>query len=160
MKRTSIIATILAVVISMLTGCASSPLTQGGNPDMYDRTQAMQPGRVVKGTVIQVREVRVSSSKMANTIGAVVGGVTGYAIARGRTSNGAASTLAGLAGAAAGNAFAALVGESKANEIVVELPGNDIRVVVQEKGQQLPSTGQKVLLLVNGAQVRIVTSLM
>lgn len=150
------IKTILALIaVAVLAGCACSPLAlQQGNPDTYSRGQAMSPGYVVEGKVVQARKVKISASSTMTGLGATVGGLIG-AVASHKKS-GALQTVATMLGAAAGAAAGKVAGNTEGNEIVVLLSDDSMRVIVQEPGAITAVAGEKVLLLINGTETRIV----
>ena len=153
MKRTTIKSILFAAILGSVVVNAQA-FDQSGNPDYYQRNQAMQQGNVYTAVVISVREVKIGSSNMAKTIGGVVGGVGGAALASGR--NGYVQTAVGLLGGAIGAFGADAVASSTAYEICVDMGNNQTRVVVQEKGSYIPQNGQRVRVMVTGNETRIV----
>jgi outer membrane lipoprotein SlyB len=147
---------IVSAILFAITGCSSTALNQGGNPDSYARGQTMVPGRVMEGTVLQIRQVSISGTKMASTIGAAIGGLAGAALTKGKANN-FGMLLTGAVGAAAGGIVGTFASESKGTEIVVKLSDNNVRVFVQEKTGTAPVAGDKVLVLINGTEARIVS---
>lgn len=147
--------TYLALVLTtLLTGCAG--MTQQGNPDVYSRTQSMSPGVVVTATVVQVREVKISASERYSTIGTVVGGVAGAALANGKSSG--ITVLSSIVGAGVGNVLGSVVGDSKGQEIVIRLANNQLRVIVQDKSVSPVIPGQEIFVMINGVETRIIAS--
>lgn len=157
MKRNFYKSIVFAALIAFAGTSLAGPISQGGQPDVYTRNQSMQMGRVVEGTVVQVREVTIGSGTTANTIGAVVGGVAGAAI--GQKHGAAAMTVATLLGGAAGTLFGSMAGQTKGDEIVVNLGNQGYQSIVQERGAFSYSPGQKVLVMINGMEARIVSKL-
>lgn len=155
MSIKSSIAIVLSLVVLTTTGCSTTAMSQGGNPDSYARGQTMAPGRVVEGIVLQTRPVNISGTKMATMIGATIGGLAGAALTKGKSNN-FVTLLSGVAGAAAGGVAGTFVGETKGEELVVKLGDNDVRVIVQEKTNTAPVAGDRILVLVNGTQARVI----
>lgn len=149
-------AIVLSLIVFTATGCSSTALSQGGNPDSYVRGQTMAPGRVVEGVVLQTRQVGISGSKVATTIGATIGGLAGAALTKGKSNN-FVTFLSGAVGAAAGGIAGAFISETKGEELVVKLADNDVRVIVQEKTSTAPIAGDRILVLVNGSEARVVS---
>lgn len=153
----TLLLAILAFAVALLTGCAGNPIlgSQEGNPDVYERTQVMNPGGVVEATIEQVRQVQIGASTGTKTVGAAAGGAACIAL----TSRGPATValVAGLACAQVGRMFASHAGQSVGNEIVIKLVKDaTMHVIVQEKGAIDYKKGDKVLVLCNGAEKRIV----
>lgn len=70
-----------------------------------------------------------------------------------------AKAIGTMIGGVGGTMIGSRVGRSVGEEVVVQLADNlGTRVVVQEKGNMVLAAGQKVLLLVNGMETRIVSS--
>lgn len=145
---------VITILLIMLTGCAANPMRQDGNPDVYSRAQSMSPGRVIEGTILQVRLVKIAASDKYAGVGAVIGGLVGAVASKGK--GGAITGLSTLIGAAAGSTIATFAGDSVGEEIVVRLSDGDVRVIVQEKGKRTFAAGESILCLVNGKEVRIV----
>ena len=139
----------------ILVGCGTM-IGQKGRPDIYSRSQAMTTGIVVEGTVVQVRKVKLASGSGFTSVAAGIGGLTGVALTR--KSNANTNLIAGLIGAATGGLIGSVAGTTTANEIVVRLPDNTRRAVVQEEGSQGYLAGDTVFLMINGAETRIVES--
>ena len=143
---------VLALIVTVLTGCASTH----GNPNVYTRNQAMAPGRVIQGMIIQVRPVVIASSGIAQAGGAAAGAGVGALLTR--NTSGTVRAVAMIGGAALGLLGGNNVGTKEAEEIVVRLTDASSRVIVQEPGATPRRPGEKVFLLINGTQARIVES--
>jgi outer membrane lipoprotein SlyB len=153
MKIITLISALLAV--ASITGCASNSLLEhNGNPDSYGRTQAMNQGTVIDGTVVQVRPVRIEASNGVTGLSAAAGGITGVALTR--KNNGAVNALAGMAGAAAGAVIGQVAGASNGTEIVVQLPDNSRKAIVQNGEPNRYRPGDRVYILTNGWESRVV----
>lgn len=144
---------LISTLFAMSATSFASSFFQDGSPDAYNRNQSMQTGKVVEATVLQVREVSIGSSTASKAVGAGAGGIVGAALANGKSAFG--MTLGGLLGGAIGSAVAAVATESTGQEVIVRM-GQDVRVIVQENGRMALSPGQRVLVLLNGSQARIV----
>lgn len=155
MQRNSLFTIALAISVTLLTGCAGGPLlSQGGNSDIYARSQSMQVSQVVEGTILQVRDITISSGSTAKGIGAASGGILGAAMTRKKSSG--AQLLASIAGAGGGALIASAVGQTRGDEIVVRLNTNEHRSIVQEKSATSFRPGQKVLVIITGMEARVV----
>lgn len=151
----SIVTTVLVLVIAALTGCANVPMTaQNGNPNVYAPRQAMAAGRVIDGIVTQVRIVTIESTNNAKLAGGALGGIVGNLLARNanNTARTGATLISGVLGAVAGHQL----GKTDAEEVVVQMADGYRRVFVQEPGAAPRRVGQRVLVLVNGDEARIV----
>lgn len=156
MSSKSIIAIVLSLAIVTLTGCASAG-GQGGNPNYYDRSQVFAPGAVIEGTVTQSRSVRLKGSGMATTVGAGLGGLAGAALTYAKSN--VVTFAVGAVGAAIGGFAASKMSETTGSEIVVQLVNNKTVVLVQESTDNVPAAGDRILLLINGKEARIVRKL-
>lgn len=145
-----IITIALAFIVTVLTGCASTH----GNPNVYTRSQAMAPGRVIAGMIIQVRPVTIASSTNAQLGGAAAGAATGALLTR--NTSGVVRAVGIIGGAVAGIMGGNQLGTTQSEEIVVRLTDASTRVIVQEPGTYPRRPGEHVLVLVNGTQTRIV----
>lgn len=143
------------VILTFMTCFFSGNSLAGSGPDYYENNQRMSMGTVREGVVLQTREVRIGGTKTATGIGAVVGGAVGGAVASNKNAGFLLSLVASTLGAAAGGALGQAVTSSGALEIVVKM-GNDVRVIVQEVTDVNPRSGDRVLVLVNGSEARIV----
>lgn len=153
MKIIKLISALL--IVASITGCSSTPLLDhNGNPDSYGKTQTMNQGTVIEGTVVQVRPVRIEASNGVTGLSAAAGGITGVALTR--KSNGAVNALAGMAGAAAGAVIGQAAGASIGTEIVVQLPDNSRKVIVQNGEPNRYRPGDRVYILTNGWESRVV----
>jgi outer membrane lipoprotein SlyB len=138
----------------VLIGCGTQMIGQRGNPDAYARSQAMTTSTVVEATVVQVRKVKVASGSGFTSLAAGIGGLTGVALAR--NSNGNKSLVAGMVGALTGGLIGSAAGTTTANEIIVYLPDNTRRAIVQDEGNASYAAGDTVLVVLNGNEARIV----
>lgn len=144
----------IALLAAMLTTGCVTVAQQQGDPDVYSRNQAMAPGIVCEAIVLQVREVKISASEKYSAYGSIAGGLAGYALTKGNSK--AAAALGVLAGALAGGFAGKFAGESLGEEIVVRLSNGEARVIVQERGTSAIMAGNRILVLVNGPEARIV----
>jgi len=63
--------------------------------------------------------------------------------------------LAGVAGAAAGNAIERFTTREEAYEILVQLKGGERRAIVQAKGSEKLEPGDPVIIVTTGSKVRV-----
>lgn len=143
--------TLSVTCVLILTACATS------SPDVVQREDAQRLSQVQDGVVLTVRPVVVDGSQTG--IGAAVGGITG-AVA-GYSGSGVPreaqvlGLLAGVAGAAAGNAVERLTTREDAVEIVIQLKGGERRAIVQAKGNETFVPGDAVILVTSSGKVRV-----
>ena len=83
---------------------------------------------------------------------AQVGGFAGSGVQREAQVLG---VLAGVAGAAAGNAIERFSTREDAVEILVQLKGGDRRAIVQAKGGEVLAAGDAVILVTTGGKIRV-----
>ena len=140
-----------ALVVGTLAACASS------NPDVISRSDAQKMAVVQDGVVLTVHEVVVdgSQSGIGATVGGVVGAIGGYSASGVQREGQVLGVLAGVAGAAAGNAIERLSTQEKALEILVQLKGGERRSVVQAKGKEVFQPGDPVIIVTTGNKVRV-----
>ena len=151
----SIVTTVLVFVIAALTGCANVPMTaQNGNANVYAPRQALAAGRVIDGIVTQVRIVTIESSTNSKLAGGAIGGIVGNLLAR--NANNTARTGATLIGGALGAVAGHQLGKHEAEEVVVMMADGYRRVLVQEPGAAPRRVNQRVLVLINGDEARII----
>jgi outer membrane lipoprotein SlyB len=139
------------VVAAVLGACASS------SPDVIQRGDAQRMAQVQDGVVLSVRNVVVdgSQSGIGAGVGGVVGAIGGYAGSGVPREAQVLGVLAGVAGAAAGNAIERFSTKEDAVEILVQLKGGDRRAIVQAKGAEQLAAGDSVILVTTGGKVRV-----
>lgn len=142
---------LLASVVSVLGACASS------SPDVISRNQAQSMAVVEDGVVLSIRSVVVdgSQSGIGATVGGVVGAIGGYAGSGVQRESQILGVLAGVAGAAAGNAIERFSTKEEAVEILVQLKGGERRAIVQAKGTEKLEAGDPVIIVTTGGKVRV-----
>ncbi|MDP3652522.1 MAG: hypothetical protein Q8R67_12645 [Rhodoferax sp.] len=150
MKKVVNLALTLAVA-AMLGACASS------SPDVIARGDAQRMAQVQDGVVLTVRPVVVdgSQSGIGATVGGVVGAVGGYGASGVQREAQVLGVLAGVAGAAAGNAIERFSTREDAVEILVQLKGGDRRAIVQAKAAEILAPGDAVIIVTTGGKVRV-----
>lgn len=143
--------TMSAVLAATLAACASS------NPDVISRSDAQRMAQVQDGTVLTVRPVVVdgSQSGVGAAVGGVVGAIGGYSGSGVDREAQVLGVLAGVAGAAAGNAIERMSTKEDALEILVQLQSGDRRAIVQAKGAETFMPGDPVIIVTTGSKVRI-----
>ncbi len=140
-----------AVLVATLAACASS------NPDVISRSDAQRMSQVQDGTVLTVRPVVVdgSQSGVGAAVGGVVGAIGGYGGSGVNREAQVLGVLAGVAGAAAGNAIERMSTREDALEIMVQLKSGDRRAIVQAKGAENFLPGDPVIIVTTGGKVRV-----
>lgn len=141
----------IAVVVATLGACASS------SPDVIQRGDAQRLAQVQDGVILSVRNVVVdgSQSGVGGAVGGVVGAIGGYSGSGVAREAQVLGVLAGVAGAAAGNAIERFSTKEEAVEILVQLKGGDRRAIVQAKGGEQLAAGDPVILITTGGKVRV-----
>lgn len=134
-----------------LVACASS------SPDVIQRGDAQRLAQVQDGIVLSVRPVVVDGSQtgIGAGVGGVVGAIGGYSGSGVSREAQVLGVLAGVAGAAAGNAIERLSTREEAVEILVQLKGGERRAIVQAKGTEVLAAGDSVILVTTGSKIRV-----
>lgn len=150
MKKVVNLSLTLAMAV-VLGGCASS------SPDVIARGDSQRMAQVQDGVVLSVRSVVVdgSQSGIGATVGGVVGAVGGYGSSGVQREAQVLGVLAGVAGAAAGNAIERFSTREDAVEILVQLKGGDRRAIVQAKAAEILAPGDAVIIVTTGGKVRV-----
>lgn len=144
-------ATLALALAAILGGCASS------SPDVIKRGDAQRLAQVEDGVVLSVRSVVVdgSQSGIGGAVGGVVGAIGGYGGSGVNREAQVLGVLAGVAGAAAGNAIERMSTREDAYEILVQLKGGERRAIVQAKATEALVAGDAVILVTTGGKVRV-----
>jgi len=139
------------LVAATLGACASS------SPDVIQRGDAQRMAQVEDGVVLSIRTVTVdgSQSGVGAAVGGVVGAVGGYGGSGVQREAQVLGVLAGVAGAAAGNAIERLSTREDAVEILVQLKNGERRAIVQAKGSETFAAGDPVIIVTTGGKVRV-----
>ena len=141
------------IVAATLGACASS------SPDVIQRGDAQRMSVVEDAVVLSVRTVTVtvdgSQSGIGATVGGVVGAIGGYGASGVQREGQILGVLAGVAGAAAGNAIERFSTREEAVEILLQLKGGERRAIVQAKAAEVLVPGDAVILVTNGGKVRV-----
>ena len=145
----------VAVVLAALGACASS------SPDVIQRGDAQRMAQVQDGVILSVRNVVVdgNQSGVGAAVGGVVGAIGGYGGSGVQREAQVLGVLAGVAGAAAGNALERFATKEEAVEILVQLKGGDRRAIVQAKGGEQLAAGDEVIIVTTGGKVRVTKAL-
>ena len=146
--KLSLLAPLLAAV---LLGCASS------SPDLVQRGDAQRMAQVEDAVVLSVRNVTIdgSQSGVGAAVGGVVGAVGGYSASGIQREGQVLGVLAGVAGAAAGNAIERFATHEDGIEILVQLKNGERRAIVQTKSAEQFHPGDPVILVTTGSKVRV-----
>ena len=141
----------LLLVAAVLAGCASSK-----SGDVYTRDQARHEMTVRRGVVESVRVVTLEGTKsqVGTAAGAVVGGVAGSSIGRGKGSI-VGTVIGAVAGGIAGAAIEEGVTKKQALEITVDLDGGRSIVVVQEGTPDEFRAGDQVRVVSGNGDTRV-----
>lgn len=150
LKRIPTLVTAFSL-IALLGACASS------SPDVIKRGDAQRLSQVEDGVVLSIRPVVVdgSQSGIGGAVGGVVGAIGGYGGSGVQREAQVLGVLAGVAGAAAGNAIERMATREDAYEILVQLKGGERRAIVQAKGSETLVAGDAVILVTTGGKVRV-----
>ena len=151
MKR--IINLSLAIVVAATLGaCANS------GPDVIKREDAQRMSTVEDAVVLTVRAVTIDGcqSGVGADVGGVVGAIGGYGGSSVQREAQVLGVLAGVAGAAAGNALERMSTKETATELLVQLKGGERRSIVQATGSEQLEPGDAVIIVTNGGKVRVV----
>lgn len=147
-----VVQLVLVVSIAAVLGaCASS------SPDVIQRGDAQRMAKVEDGVVLSVRTVTVdgSQSGVGATVGGVVGAIGGYGGSGVQRESQVLGVLAGVAGAAAGNAIERFSTREEALELLVQLKGGERRAIVQAKAAETFAAGDAVIIITTGNKVRV-----
>lgn len=141
----------VGVVVTLLGACASS------SPDVIQRGDTQRMAQVQDGVVLSIRNVVVdgNQSGVGAAVGGVVGAIGGYGGSGVQREAQVLGVLAGVAGAAAGNAIERFSTKEEAVEILVQLKGGDRRAIVQAKGGEQLAAGDPVIIVTTGGKVRV-----
>jgi outer membrane lipoprotein SlyB len=138
-------------MVALLGACASS------SPDVIQRGEAQRMAQVEDGVLLSVRPVTVdgSQSGIGGAVGGVVGAVGGYGGSGVQREAQVLGVLAGVAGAAAGNAIERFSTREEALELLVQLKGGERRAIVQAKGSEVFTPGDSIIIVTTGGKVRV-----
>jgi outer membrane lipoprotein SlyB len=150
MKHLFSVGAVLAVTL-VLGACATS------SPDVIPRGEAQRMALVEDAVVLSVRTVTVdgSQSGVGAAVGGVVGAIGGYSASGVQREGQVLGVLAGVAGAAAGNALERMGTKEEAFELLVQLKGGERRAIVQAKGSEALAAGDSVIIITTGGKVRV-----
>lgn len=150
MKKMVRLALVLSIA-AVLGACASS------SPDVVQRGDAQRMAKVEDAVVLSVRTVTVdgSQSGVGAAVGGVVGAIGGYGGSGVQREAQVLGVLAGVAGAAAGNAIERFSTRDDAVEILVQLKGGERRAIVQAKAAEKLEPGDPVIIITTGSKVRV-----
>jgi outer membrane lipoprotein SlyB len=150
MKK-SIRLVLLVSMVAVLGACASS------SPDVVQRGDAQRMAKIEDAVVLSLRTVTVdgSQSGVGATVGGVVGAIGGYGGSGVQREAQVLGVLAGVAGAAAGNAIERFSTREEAVEILVQLKGGERRAIVQAKAAEKLAAGDPVIIITTGSKVRV-----
>jgi outer membrane lipoprotein SlyB len=152
LKMRKVIHLVLVVSIAAVLGaCASS------SPDVIQRGDAQRMAKIEDGVVLSIRTVTVdgSQSGVGAAVGGVVGAIGGYGGSGVQREAQVLGVLAGVAGAAAGNAIERFSTKEEAVEILVQLKGGERRAIVQAKAAEKLEAGDPVIIITTGSKVRV-----
>jgi len=147
--RTALLSTLAAMVL--LSACAA-PSSSG---TVYSASEARREQIVRMGVVESVREVSIQRepSGVGTIAGAVVGGIAGSDIGKGKGSS-VGSVLGAVVGGMAGSAIENQTKLVKGFELTVRLDSGELRAYVQEADEQF-KPGDRVRLVSTGGTVRV-----
>ncbi len=146
---------ILMILVVFLTSCQSSTnrFTQderGANT--YSSTETGQLSSVLEGSIVSIKQVRLSDSKgMGSGIGTALGAVAGAsAVGSDDSDKVAGAIIGGLLGAMAGRAIEEDATSDTGFEFLVKLSSGAIKAFVQKSKQGLRVGDQVYILYGNG----------
>ncbi|QDL56669.1 hypothetical protein EXZ61_04710 [Rhodoferax aquaticus] len=140
-----------SALVGLLAACASS------SPDVIKRGDTQRMAQVEDAVVLSIRTVVVDGSQtgVGAAVGGVVGALGGYGGSGVQREAQVLGVLAGVAGAAAGNAIERFATKEDAIEVLVQLKGGDRRAIVQAKGTEQLAAGDPVIIITTGGKVRV-----
>lgn len=149
--RKAVRLVLIVSIAAVLGACASS------SPDVIQRGDAQRMAKVEDAVVLSVRSVTVdgSQSGIGGAVGGVVGAIGGYSGSGVQREAQVLGVLAGVAGAAAGNAIERFSTREDAVEILVQLKGGERRSIVQAKAAEKLEAGDPVIIITTGSKVRV-----
>ncbi|CAC9483799.1 hypothetical protein BPUTSESOX_1855 [uncultured Gammaproteobacteria bacterium] len=146
---------ILMILVVFLTSCQSSTnrFTQderGANT--YSSTETGRLSSVLEGSIVSIKQVRLSGSKgMGSGIGTALGAVAGAsAVGSDDSDKVAGAIIGGLLGAMAGRAIEEDATSDTGFEFLVKLSSGAIKAFVQKSKQGLRVGDQVYILYGNG----------
>jgi outer membrane lipoprotein SlyB len=141
----------ISATVVLLGACASS------SPDVIQRGDTQRMAQVQDGVVLSVRNVVVdgNQSGVGAAVGGVVGAIGGFSGSGVQREAQVLGVLAGVAGAAAGNAIERFSTKEDAVEILVQLKSGERRAIVQAKGGEQLAAGDAVILVTTGSKIRV-----
>jgi len=141
----------ISATVVLLGACASS------SPDVIQRGDTQRMAQVQDGVVLSVRNVVVdgSQSGVGAAVGGVVGAIGGFSGSGVQREAQVLGVLAGVAGAAAGNAIERFSTKEDAVEVLVQLKSGERRAIVQAKGGEQLAAGDAVILVTTGSKIRV-----
>lgn len=149
MKKFNILI-ILVSITSLLTACAPNI-----SPNSYDVCEAGRASRVVPGTIIGKRKVKIDANSGAGGLaGAAAGAVGGSAIGGGDRAHIAGAIGGAVLGGLIGNQIDKKVNSKLAYEYIVKLVDGETISVAQ--AQDLEFFMHEPVLIIYGATTRIV----
>jgi outer membrane lipoprotein SlyB len=149
--RKAIQFALVVTMTAVLGACASS------SPDVISRGDAQRMAKIEDAVVLSIRTVTVdgSQSGVGAAVGGVVGAIGGYGGSGVQREAQVLGVLAGVAGAAAGNAIERFSTREEAVEILVQLKGGERRAIVQAKAAEKLEPGDPVIIVTTGNKVRV-----
>lgn len=142
------------VINSALTVFFAMALSLSVNLDLaaqtangYTAPQLQAPKPVERGTVVQVREIKVEGTTAGTSVGAILGGVFGALWARNESDYSTKAAAAAIGGTAGGFIGKALSG-NRGYELIIALDGGKLISVTQDGSDgTLFKEGQGILMI-------------
>lgn len=145
----------LALMLILPLAIVLSACTSNIGADQYATSSVGQVNRALKGTVVSVRQIAVSSDGPAGTlIGGAAGGVAGSMIGGSDTAHILGAIGGAVIGGIAGDAAQEGLSKQSGYEYVVELDNGNM-VTVSQGNDVLLNPGQRCLVLY-GDRARVV----
>lgn len=146
-------------IIIISSALALTPLLGGCGPDLspntYSGSDVGVASRVVKGTIVSIRPIKIQQNSGVGAVGGAVAGGAGGSMIGG-------TTAANIAGAAGGAVLGGLIGNEAEKQLrkdvgyeyIIQLDNNSTIAVTQQQDLQL-ALKQRVLVIY-GSTTRIV----
>ncbi|MGF6649606.1 outer membrane lipoprotein SlyB [Paraburkholderia youngii] len=144
-----------ALVLSILTGCASADF---GSPNTYQRYDVQRIGQMEQATIIRVRQITIESSSDSSGLTSFVSAAASAFLGSQVIGNGRGRYISGALSGAAGGFISQHVSAAMSRHSGVEVflrRANGQPVVVTQVDDQQFAPGEHVYLISSGSGYRI-----
>ena len=139
MKRNIAIVVCAAALVSVITGCSSSP-----KKPVYDASQTGTIIREQRGEIVAVRDVVIKPTDLSGSIGGGPGARIGSAAGAG-IMGGSLEAAKVAIGRAVGRDLGSKLDEKAGEEITIRLDERDETIIVVQEREEIPlAPGQRV----------------